>query len=77
MTCMSKKYHLEPLGAPVNECGSYIDHMCQLQATFDLRHSTFGKRELLFLVSQPFWDLGVGLGCVKAYVVLDYVRSTW
>ena len=22
--------HLEPLGAPVNECGSYIDHMCQL-----------------------------------------------
>ena len=34
--------------------------------TFDLRHSTFGNRESLFLVSQPFWDLGVGLGCLKA-----------
>ena len=34
--------------------------------TFDLRHSTFGNRESLFLVSQPFRDLGVGLGCLKA-----------
>ena len=56
---------LNVLGVSTRRC-ERLTGALRAEATLDLRHSTFGKRESLFLVSQPFWDLDVGLGCVKA-----------